>query len=72
MITSTLMVGFFKKINQKEGSFAVPLTVGFKYRINQFLIFGGEIGARYTFTDNLDGSNPEGSNFEEFQFGNNF
>lgn len=57
-------------INQKEGSFAIPMTVGAKFRLNQFLILGAEIGARYTFTDNLDGSNPEGSNFEQFRFGN--
>ncbi|WP_298794257.1 DUF6089 family protein [uncultured Allomuricauda sp.] len=57
-------------INQKDGSFAIPMTVGAKYRLNQFLILGAEIGARYTFTDNLDGSNPEGSNFEQFRFGN--
>ncbi|WP_318309618.1 type IX secretion system protein PorG [Flagellimonas crocea] len=57
-------------INQKEGSFAIPITVGAKYRLNQFLILGAEIGARYTFTDNLDASNPEGSNFEQFRFGN--
>ncbi|WP_136466133.1 DUF6089 family protein [Flagellimonas onchidii] len=57
-------------INQKEGSFAIPMTVGAKYRLNEFLILGAEIGARYTFTDNLDGSNPEGSNFESFRFGN--
>ena len=57
-------------INQKEGSFAIPMTVGAKYRLNTFLILGAEIGARYTFTDNLDGSNPEGSNFEQFRFGN--
>ncbi|MEM9000281.1 MAG: DUF6089 family protein [Bacteroidota bacterium] len=57
-------------IDQKDGSFAVPMTVGAKYRLNQFLILGAEIGARYTFTDNLDASNPEGSNFEEFRFGN--
>ncbi|TXN37004.1 hypothetical protein FVB32_01575 [Flagellimonas hymeniacidonis] len=57
-------------INQKEGSFAIPMTVGAKYRLNQFLILGAEIGARYTFTDNLDASNPEGSNFEQFRFGN--
>lgn len=57
-------------INQKEGSFAIPMTVGAKYRLSQFLILGAEIGARYTFTDNLDGSNPEGSNFEQFRFGN--
>ena len=57
-------------INQKEGSFAIPMTVGAKYRLSQFLILGAEIGARYTFTDNLDASNPEGSNFEQFRFGN--
>lgn len=64
--------GILQEIEQKDGSFAIPMTVGFKYRINQFLIFGAEIGARYTFTDNLDASNPKGSNFEEFQFGNIF
>ena len=53
-------------INQKDGSFAIPMTVGAKYRLNQFLILGAEIGARYTFTDNLDASNPEGSNFDGF------
>ncbi|TLP82222.1 DUF6089 family protein [Maribacter sp. ACAM166] len=61
-----------QEIGQKDGGFAIPMTAGFKYRINQFLIFGAEIGARYTFTDNLDASNPKGSNFEEFQFGNIF
>ncbi|QLG44489.1 type IX secretion system protein PorG [Costertonia aggregata] len=58
--------------NQRDGSFAIPMTVGFKARISQALILGGEIGARYTFTDNLDASNPEGSNFEQFRFGNIF
>lgn len=57
-------------LNQKDGSFAIPMTVGAKYRISQFFIIGAEIGARYTFTDNLDASNPENSNFEEFRFGN--
>jgi len=64
--------GVLQDISQKDGALAIPMTVGFKYRINQFLIFGAEIGARYTFTDNLDASNPEGSNFEEFRFGNIF
>ncbi|MEZ4968787.1 MAG: DUF6089 family protein [Flavobacteriaceae bacterium] len=59
-------------IGQKDGSFAVPMTVGAKLRIGQFFIVGAEIGARYTFTDNLDASNPEGSNYEEFRFGNIF
>ena len=62
--------GVFQELDQEEGAFAIPMTLGFKGRINQYLILGAEIGARYTFTDNLDGSNPEGSNFEEFAFGN--
>jgi len=62
--------GLLQNTNQKEGAFAIPMTVGAKARINKFLILGGEIGARYTFTDNLDASNPEGSNFELFRFGN--
>lgn len=57
-------------INQKDGSFAIPMIVGAKYRLSQVLILGFEIGARYTLTDNLDASNPEGSNFEQFRFGN--
>jgi hypothetical protein len=54
--------GQFINANQRDGSFAIPMTVGAKLRLNQFLILGAEIGARYTFTDNLDGSNPEKSN----------
>ncbi len=62
--------GALQDTGQKEGAFAIPMTVGAKLRINQFLILGAEVGARYTFTDNLDASNPEGSNFEQFRFGN--
>ncbi|HLT50394.1 MAG TPA: DUF6089 family protein [Arenibacter sp.] len=57
---------------QKDGAFAIPMTVGAKLRLSQFFILGAEIGARYTFTDNLDASNPEGSNYEGFRFGNIF
>ncbi|MEM7382154.1 MAG: DUF6089 family protein [Bacteroidota bacterium] len=64
--------GQLQNIDQRDGAFAIPMTVGVKGRINQFLILGAEIGARYTFTDNLDASNPEGSNFEQFRFGNIF
>ena len=59
-------------LNQREGAIAIPMTAGAKYRLNQFLVLGAEIGARYTFTDNLDASNPEGSNYEAFRFGNVF
>ncbi len=61
--------------DQRDGSIAIPMTIGFKYRISQFFILGAEIGARYTFTDNLDGSNPEKSNISTQinpRFGNIF
>lgn len=66
--------GQVQEINngQKDGSFAVPMTVGAKLRLNQFLILGAEVGARLTFTDNLDGSNPEGTNVDHYRFGNIF
>lgn len=62
--------GQLQDVGLTDGAFAVPMTVGFKKRLSQFLILGGEIGARYTFTDNLDASNPKGSNFEMNKFGN--
>ena len=57
-------------LNQRAGSLAIPMTAGAKFRISQLFILGAEIGARYTFTDNLDASNPEGTIYEDFRFGN--
>ncbi|MDO6490354.1 MAG: DUF6089 family protein [Cellulophaga sp.] len=68
-------VGFLQDLDQREGDFAIPMTVGLKYRLNQFFILGAEIGARYTFTDNLDASNPEKANVSTLidpKFGNIF
>ena len=38
--------------------FSIPLVMGYKQTLNSFLAAGIELGARYTFTDNLDGSQP--------------
>lgn len=56
--------------NDKKNSFAIPMTVGVKTRIAEKLILGFEVGARYTFTDNLDGSNPKNDSFDTLRFGN--
>ncbi len=48
--------------------FAIPMVLGIKKTLGRDFVIGAEIGARYTFTDNLDGSNPE-SRFGE-GFGN--
>ncbi len=43
-------------------SMAIPIVLGIKTNIGRHFIVGFELGARYTFTDNLDGSNPENLN----------
>ncbi len=40
-------------------NFAIPMVVGIKKTLGRDFVIGAEIGARYTFTDNLDGSNPD-------------
>lgn len=52
--------------------FSIPMVLGYKQTITQKIIGAFEIGARYTFTDNMDGSNPQellGRRFPEREFG---
>lgn len=53
-------------LDKKTGSFAIPITVGFKSNISSQWILGFEVGARYTITDNLDGSNPKDESLKKF------
>jgi Domain of unknown function (DUF6089) len=54
------------------GTVAIPMVIGLKTTLGTQFILGFEIGARYTFTDGLDGSNPVGSlsSEEGLTFGN--
>ena len=54
------------------GTVAIPMVVGYKATLGSRFVVGFEIGARYTFTDNLDGSNPTGglADEESLKFGN--
>lgn len=56
----------------KDQEIGIPLTLGFKVNPNPFFVFGFEIGARYTLTDNLDGSNPQNEFADNltYKFGN--
>lgn len=58
------------KFDYQSSTFAIPMVVGIKGRFLENFIIGAEIGFRYTFTDNLDGSNPKNDNFETLRFGN--
>jgi hypothetical protein len=46
------------------------MIVGVKSNVMPNLILGVEVGARYTMTDNLDGSLPKNENLEPLKFGN--
>lgn len=39
--------------------FSLPLTLGLKSTLGNRFVLSGEFSARYAFSDNLDGSNPE-------------
>lgn len=39
--------------------FALPVIFGYKQTLTEKVIGGIEFGARYSFTDNMDGSNPQ-------------
>jgi len=43
-----------------ELQFSIPIVVGIKASISPLFIISLETGIRYTFTDNIDGSNPIG------------
>ena len=64
------VVGGVSKIDINSGVFAIPMTVGIKSNIAPNFILGFEAGARYTLTDNLDGSLPKNEDLQSLKFGN--
>lgn len=58
------------KKEKKAGSFAIPIVLGIKSNISRNFILAGEVGARYTFTDNIDGSFPKNDSQANNRFGN--
>lgn len=58
------------KKDKGSGSFAIPMILGIKTNLTTNLVVGLEVGARYTFTDNLDGSNPKNDGLKPLRFGN--
>ncbi len=51
-------------------AFGIPMALGYKTNITTHIILAAEIGARYTFSDELDGSKPDSEFREQFSFGN--
>lgn len=66
-------LGNSRKENIQRGiDIAIPMVLGYKARLTHNVFIGFEIGARYTFTDQLDGSNNATKNKPNptGQFGN--
>ena len=58
-----------QKIDFRTGALAIPMTLGVKANLLDHFILGVEVGARYTMTDNLDGSNPKNKMLAPLKFG---
>jgi len=57
--------------NTSSIAFGIPMVLGYKHQIAAKLILAGEIGARYTFSDEIDGSVPDAEQaFDTYAFGN--
>lgn len=61
-------------VSKKEpiGTWAIPFTLGIKTRLgNTRFLLGAEVSARYTFSNNLEGSKPNDSSKRFGNFNNN-
>ncbi|WP_369992360.1 DUF6089 family protein [Winogradskyella sp.] len=56
--------------NTNSWAIGIPMVLGYKTNISDHFILALEIGARYTFSDELDGSVPDSKDREQFSFGN--
>lgn len=55
----------------RSNAFGIPINLGFKTTLTRFIILAFEVGARYTFSDELDGSEPDAEELKKIvRFGN--
>ena len=56
--------------NNSSWAYGIPMALGFKTTFLDNFVLSLEIGARYTFSDEIDGSIPDDKFREQFRFGN--
>lgn len=56
-------------LENKNWTFGIPMILGIKYRFYDNYILSIEIGARYTFSDKIDGNNVS-NDYLNYNFGN--
>lgn len=62
--------GQLRDENTSSIAYGIPFGLGYKALVMDRFVVGLEIGARYTFSDELDGSVPDAKELEAFSFGN--
>ena len=62
--------GEYTSENTNSWAYGIPIVLGYKTNINHHLVLAAEVGARYTFSDELDGSVPDSEFRQQFRFGN--
>jgi hypothetical protein len=62
--------GVLTSENTNSWAFGIPIALGYKALISPHIVVAAEIGARYTFSDEIDGSLPDSDFLERFSFGN--
>ncbi|XCF06900.1 DUF6089 family protein [Tamlana crocina] len=56
--------------NTSSWAYGIPMALGFKTNVLGNFILGLEVGARYTFSDEIDGSMPDDQWRNQYRFGN--
>ncbi|HLT32967.1 MAG TPA: DUF6089 family protein [Aquaticitalea sp.] len=56
--------------NTSSWAWGIPMVLGFKTTTADGIILAFEVGARYTFSDELDGSMPDADFRKQYSFGN--
>ncbi|SDB57576.1 hypothetical protein SAMN03097699_2241 [Flavobacteriaceae bacterium MAR_2010_188] len=63
-------LGQFTDEGTKSWAYGIPIVLGIKSRLTPRSVIGFEAGARYTFSDELDGSVPDSEFRQDLAFGN--
>ena len=62
--------GTIQSENSKSWAIGIPITLGYKALLSPHFVLAAEVGARYTVTDEIDGSLPDADFRQQFAFGN--
>lgn len=62
--------GVYTSENTTSIAYGIPMVLGFKAKFMENFVLAAEIGARYTFSDEIDGSAPDYDNDAPTAFGN--